>query len=62
MDFFKELVELNNKIELKTLTEKYYEIDSEDDEDEIIEIKTIRTNLVNKYDKNNFRLFKLKKK
>ena len=61
MEFFKELVELNNKIELTKLAEKYYEIDSDDDEDEIIEIKIIRNNLINDYNKNNFRIFKLKK-
>lgn len=61
MDFFKELVELNNKIELQKIAEKYYEIDSDDDEDEIIEIEIIRNNLVNDYNKNNFRIFRLKK-
>lgn len=62
MDFFKELVELNNKIELTKLAEKYYEIDSDDDdEDELIEINNIRNSLVEKFNKNNFRIFKLKK-
>ena len=61
MDFFKELVELNNKIELTKLAEKYYEIDSDDDEDEIKEINIIRNNLIMNYNKNNFRIFKLKK-
>ena len=61
MDFFKELVELNNLIELKKLAEKYYEIDSDDEEDELIEINNIRNSLVEKFNKNNFRIFKLKK-
>ena len=58
MDFFKELVELNNKIELIKISEKYYEIDSDDDEEEIIEI---RNNIINTYNKSNYRIFKLKK-
>ena len=61
MDFFKELVEINNNIEIKKLSEKYYEIDSDDDEEEITEIEKIRNDLIKKYNKNNFRIFKLKK-
>ena len=61
MDFFKELVELNNQIELQKLAEKYYETDSDDDEEEITEINKIRNNLIYDYNKENFRLFKLKK-
>ena len=51
MDFFKELVELNNKIELTKFAEKYYEIDSDDDEDEIIEISIIRNNFIENFNK-----------
>ena len=61
MDFFKELVEINNNIEIKKLSEKYYEIDSDDDEEEITEIEKIRNDLIKKYNKKNFRIFKLKK-
>ena len=57
----KELVELNNQIELQKFAEKYYEIDFDDDEEEITEINKIRNNLINDYNKENFRLFKLKK-
>ena len=61
MDFFKELVELNNIIELTKFAEKYYEIDSDDDEEEIIEIQKYRDDIVQNYNKNNYRIFELKK-
>jgi hypothetical protein len=61
MDFFKELVELNNKIELKKLTVNYYEIDSEDDEEDIEEINKMRNNIIENYNKPNYKIFKLKK-
>ena len=61
MDFFKELVELNNIIELTKFAEKYYEIDSDDDDEEIIEIQKYRDDIVQNYNKNNYRIFELKK-
>mgnify|MGYP001193939427 CR=1 FL=1 len=61
MDFFKELIELNNKIELTKLSLEYLEIDSDDDEEDIEFIQKQREIFINDYNKNNFRLFKLKK-
>ena len=61
MDFFKELVELNNIIELTKFAEKYYEIDSDDEDEEIIEIQKYRDDIVQNYNKNNYRIFELKK-
>jgi len=61
MDFFKELIELNNKIELTKLSFKYLEIDSDDDEEDIEFIQKQREIFINDYNKNNFKLFKLKK-
>ena len=46
---------------MQKIAEKYYEIDSDDDQEEIKEIEIIRDNLVNDYNKNNFRIFRLKK-
>ena len=39
MDLFKELIELNNKIELQKLAKEIYESASDDDDDEIIHKK-----------------------
>jgi hypothetical protein len=61
MDFFKELIELNNKIELTKLSLEYLEIDSDDDDEDIEFIQKQREIFINDYNKNNFRLFKLKK-
>lgn len=61
MDFFKELIELNNKIELTKLSLEYLEIDSDDDEEDIEFIQKQRKIFINDYNKNNFKLFKLKK-
>ena len=52
MDLFKELVELNNKIELEKLANEYYTIDSEEEEEEEIEfINETKTKFIQKYDK-----------
>ena len=61
MDFFKELVELNNQVELMKLTSDYYEIDSDDDDEDIEEITKMRKNITENYNKSNYRIFKLKK-
>lgn len=62
MDLFKELVELNNKIELEKLANEYYTIDSEEEEEEEIEfINETKTKFIQKYDKKNNRQFKIKK-
>jgi len=58
MDLFKQLIELNNKIELDKLSLEYYTIDSDDDEEEIEFIEVTRINFVKKYDKINNRQFK----
>ena len=59
MDFFKELIELNNKIELNNLAKEKYEIDSDDEEEEIEYILKLRKNLITQYNKINNRQFKL---
>ena len=59
MDFFKELIELNNKIELKNLAKGRYQIDSDDEEEEIEYIRDLREDLIQRYNKINNRQFKL---
>lgn len=61
MDLFKELVELNNKIELEKLANEYYTIDSDEEEEEIEFINETKTKFIQKYDKKNNRQFKIKK-
>ena len=53
MDLFKELVELNNKIELEKLAKEYYTIDSDEEEEEIEFINETKTKFIQKYDKKN---------
>ena len=60
MDLFKQLVKLNNKIELERLANKYYTIDSDEEEEEIEFIKETREKFIQRYDKNNNRQFKIK--
>jgi hypothetical protein len=60
MDLFKQLVELNNKIELEKLALGYYTVDSDDEEEEIEFTKEIRNKFIRKYDKRNNRQFKIK--
>jgi len=59
MDLFKELIELNNKIELQKLAKEIYESASDDDDDEIQFIKETRENFIKKYDKKNNRQFRI---
>ena len=61
MDLFKELVELNNKIELEKLANEYYTIDSDEEEEEIEFINETKTKFIQKYDKKNKRKLKIKK-
>ena len=61
MDLFKQLVELNNRIELEKLSKNKYESESDDDEEEKDFIETTRETFISKYDKRNNRQFKLKK-
>jgi len=60
MDLFKQLIELNNKIELKILALNYYTIDSEDEDEEIEFTKETREKFIKNYDKTNNRQFKIK--
>ena len=59
MDFFKQLVELNNSIELEKLSETTYTIDSDDEEEDIEFIQSLREKFINDYLKINNRQFKL---
>jgi len=61
MDLFKQLVELNNQIELKKLSLEFYTIDSDDEEEDIEFTKEIREKFIQNYDKTNSRQFKIKK-
>tara|TARA_Y100000992_G_C21150767_1_gene436102 strand:- start:233 stop:418 length:186 start_codon:yes stop_codon:yes gene_type:complete len=61
MDLFKELVELNNKIELEKFANEYYTIDSDEEEEEIEFINETKIKFIQKYDKKNNRQFKIKK-
>ena len=59
MDLFKQLVELNNSIELDKLSETTYTIDSEDEDEDIEFIQSLRKKFINDYLKINNRQFKL---
>ena len=59
MDLLKQLVELNNSIELHKLSETIYTIDSDDEEEDIEFIQSLRDKFVNDYLKVNNRQFKL---
>ena len=59
MDLLKQLVELNNSIELHKFSETIYTIDSDDEEEDIEFIQSLRDKFVNDYLKVNNRQFKL---
>ena len=59
MDLLKQLVELNNSIELHKFSETIYTIDSDDEEEDIEFIQSLREKFVNDYLKVNNRQFKL---
>tara|TARA_B100001093_G_C26086716_1_gene701003 strand:+ start:275 stop:475 length:201 start_codon:yes stop_codon:yes gene_type:complete len=61
MDFFKELIRLNNEIELKKISIHKYTIDSDEEEDDIILIKGLRDTFIQEYNKVNNRQFELKR-
>ena len=61
MDLFKELIRLNNRIEIQKVSEKKFEIDSDDDDDDIKYIRELREDLMKDYDKVNNRQFKISK-
>lgn len=59
MELFRDLVELNNQIELKKLAESIYTIESDDEEEEIEFIHSLRQKFISEYLKINNRQFKL---
>ena len=59
MDFIKQLIELNNKIELEKIAKELYQSDSEDEEEEVLFTNGVRENFCKQYDKRNNRQFKL---
>ena len=61
MEFMKQLMELNNKIELEKLVKEIYPIDSDDDEEEIEFTKEVREKFCKQFNKRNNRQFKLTK-
>ena len=61
MDFFKELIEFNNQIELKKLSMKKYTIDSDEDEEDIEIINRLRNQFMKDYIKVNNRQFQLRR-
>ena len=61
MDFFKELIEFNNQIELKKLSMKKYTIDSDEDEEDIEIINRLRIQFMKDYIKVNNRQFQLRR-
>tara|TARA_B100000575_G_C23113742_1_gene643625 strand:+ start:325 stop:546 length:222 start_codon:yes stop_codon:yes gene_type:complete len=59
MELFRDLVELNNQIELKKIAESIYTIESDDEEEEIEFIHSLRQKFISEYLKINNRQFKL---
>lgn len=59
MEFFKELIRLNNELELRKISEEKYTIDSDDEDEDIKFIYEIRENFIEDYNKINNRQFKL---
>ena len=61
MDFIKDLIELNNELELTQISKKIYTIDSDEEEDDIEYIKDLRKKFIKDYLKINNRQFKMVK-
>ena len=61
MDLIKDLIELNNHIELTKISKKIYTIDSDEEEDDIEYIKGLRKQFIKDYLKINNRQFKMVK-
>ena len=57
MDLIKQLMEINNELTLKKISEEKYTIDSDDDEEDIIYIHECRQNFIYRYNKVNNRQF-----
>ena len=58
MDLIKQLMEINNELTLKKISEEKYTIDSDDDEEDIKYIHECRRNFIYQYNKVNNRQFK----
>ena len=58
MDLIKQLMEINNELTLKKISEEKYTIDSDDDEEDIKYIHECRQNFIYQYNKVNNRQFK----
>lgn len=60
MDLIKNLIELNNQIELKKLSKRIYTLESdEEEEEEICFVKELRRQFISEYLKINNRQFKM---
>ena len=57
MDLIKQLMEINNELTLKKISEEKYTIDSDDDEEDIKYIHECRQNFIYQYNKVNNRQF-----
>ena len=57
MDLIKQLMEINNELTLKKISEEKYTIDSDDDEEDIKYIHECRQNFIYRYNKVNNRQF-----
>ena len=57
MDLIKQLIEINNELTLKKISEEKYTIDSDDDEEDIKYIHECRQNFIYQYNKVNNRQF-----
>ena len=55
----KQLIELNNQIELNNWSKEIYQSDSDDDDEDIQFTKEVRDTFCKQYDKKNNRQFKL---
>ena len=59
MEFMKQLVELNNKLELERLSKEIFPNDSDDEEEEIEFTNEVKKNFCKQFNKKNNRQFKL---
>ena len=59
MEFMKQLIELNNKLELERLSKEIFPNDSDDEEEEIEFTNEVREKFCKQFDKKNNRQFKL---
>lgn len=59
MEFMKQLIELNNKLELERLSKEIFPNDSDDEEEEIEFTREVREKFCEQFNKKNNRQFKL---